>query len=382
MDQATPIRPRKLLAKAEREGKAMGMSLPFFLPALVCAIGLAAGYGAEKTSLPAQPEQAWKQVEEAAKPPPYPAEWGGKPPTPEQRDAFQKTLGTKSAEAAIKAREFHTRFPEHAKAETAREQEKRFIQQALNFGATNLPPEIENALPEDERLKIRLNALNRRAMAKQPQGVAAVMSELESGLRELMKQHPSSPVPWAHLTIVAQNTPEKDHSKKLLAEIADSPVADDATKARVKGILRTMGAIGRPLELSFTATDGSQVDVQKMRGKVVLIDFWASWCGPCIASFPEIVKLYETYHKEGLEILGINMDKTRPAMDGAIERFQLPWKQFYDGQGWGNKFALEYNVSAIPAMWLVDKKGILRTTEARAGLEDKVKELLAESDNL
>ena len=182
--------------------------------------------------------------------------------------------------------------------------------------------------------------------------------------------------------IVAQNIGDRDHAKKLLAEVAASPVVDEQTRAKAESILHKIGAVGRPLEISFTATDGSEIDLQKMKGKVVLLDFWAAWCAPCLASFPEVTKLYEKYHPEGLEVFGINMDKNRAAMNSAIERFQLPWQQYFDGRGWGNKFALEYNVSAIPAMWLVDKRGVLRTQNARENLEKQIQDLLAEPDNL
>lgn len=356
------------------------MTIAKTLSALVGASLLAVtSFAAEKNLLPDDAEAAWKEVENSVKPPTLPAEWEGKQPTDEQREAFQELLAKKSAEAAAKSREFHTRFPAHAKAAEAKEKERQFLQQALRFGAEDLPKSLESSLSEDERIAQKLNILNRRALAKQPQGMPAVLKEFEAGLRAMLKDYPTNSGLWGQLMIVAQNTDDPKHAAKILDEIVASP-ADDETKEHAKGMLRAQAALNRPLEIAFTATDGSAVDVQKMKGKVVLLDFWASWCGPCIASLPEVTKLYDDYHEKGLEILGINLDKDRKAMDSAIQKFRIPWKQHYDGQGWGNKFALQYNVTAIPAMWLVDKRGILRTMNAREDLETKVKELLAESD--
>ena len=354
------------------------MKLRASLFALVMTAALFAPVAAAEKSA----EDAWKEVEAAAKPPVPPPEWAGQEPTEAQKEAFQNVLAAKSIEAAEKAQAFHTSFPDHPKAAEAKDQERRFVQQALNFGATGLPKSLEAALPEEERIGQKLNLLNRRALAKQPQGMPAVIKEFESGLRGLIKEHPQSSLLWSQMMVVVQNTEDKDAARKLLDEVAGSKAADDETRDRAKGMLRALGAIGRPLEIAFTATDGSAVDVQKMKGKVILLDFWASWCGPCIASFPEVIELYTAYHPKGLEILGINLDKDRAAMNSAIKRFEIPWRQYFDGRGWGNKYALEYNVGAIPSMWLVDKNGILRTMEAREDLEKQVKELLAEPAKL
>jgi thiol-disulfide isomerase/thioredoxin len=164
----------------------------------------------------------------------------------------------------------------------------------------------------------------------------------------------------------------------MLGDIVKAKAADEQTVTRAKAAIRAVGALGHPLELSFTAADGREVDVQKMKGKVVLVDFWAAWCGPCISSLPEVVELHKKYQPQGFEIVGINMDKDQGHMEQVVHRFKMPWPQYFDGKGWGTKFALEYNVTAIPAVWLVDKKGVLRTMNAREDLETRIKELLEE----
>ena len=335
-------------------------------------------FAATTNSLPSNPDAAWKEIETASRPPAQPAEWGAKPPTPEQREAFNKTLGEKSATVAAKAKEFYTRFPQHPKAEEAKHREKRFLQQAVSFGNTAVMNEAAANLTDDQKLQQKINAVHRRSLAKRSEGSQAVAKELEAGIRELIKENPDKPILWQQMLLVAQNMLTKEEKKRILVEIVDSKVADEETIARAKAAIKAVGALGQPLELAFDAADGRKVDVQKMKGKVVLIDFWAAWCGPCIQSLPEVVKLYNKYHDDGFEIVGINMDKQQPAMESVVHRFKMPWPQYYDGKGWGNKFALEYNVGSIPAVWLVDKKGILRTMEARANLEEKIKELLAE----
>jgi len=97
-----------------------------------------------------------------------------------------------------------------------------------------------------------------------------------------------------------------------------------------------------------------------------------------MAGLPEVIDIYQQYHDKGFEIVGINLDKDKHALERTIQERNMTWPQYFDGLGWGNKIATEYSISAIPSMWLVDKTGVLRNLEAREDLEKKVKELLAE----
>lgn len=352
------------------------------VPLIIAVLtALSSARAAEKQLLPDSAAEAWQAVEKASAPPAYPSDWTGAP-TEEQKRAFQKMLAEKSVEAAEKSREFHTRFPQHEHADDAKEKEHRFVQQAISFGAENLPDSLKSTLSDEEQIALKMNLINSRAMAKRPEGMPAVIDEFENGLRGLMKEFPKNGALWSQLMIVAQSTDDEARAKKLLQEIASAEAADEETREQAKGLLRVKDAVGRPLKLAFTATDGSEIDVQKMNGKVVLLDFWASWCGPCIASLPEVIEVYQRHHPKGLEILGINLDQKREAMDAAIEKFQIPWRQYFDGRGWANRYAMEFGINAIPSMWLVDKRGILRSTNAREDLEGKVKELLAEPEKL
>jgi thiol-disulfide isomerase/thioredoxin len=334
---------------------------------------------ADKTaaSLPADPDKAWKELEGSAKPPPVPKEWGGKAPTAEQKQQFEKFLGEQSGLVAERFREFRTRFPDHAKAAEAKAREEYFTSQAVRYGNKAVADKVESNLTEAQKIEKRMNEVHRKAMAKQTDGLPAVLKEFESGLREVIKDYPASPMPWQAMFAIVDNG-DAETQKRILDEIVASKAADEATVNRAKGLLKAIGALGRPLELSFTAIDGRTVDVQKLKGKVVLVDFWATWCGPCMVALPEVVETYKKLHEKGFEIVGISLDKSKDALEKVVERYQMPWPQFFDGRGWGNKFAIEYNITAVPTMWLVDKTGKLRTMKARENLEEQIKDLLAE----
>ncbi|HZQ47090.1 MAG TPA: TlpA disulfide reductase family protein, partial [Verrucomicrobiae bacterium] len=102
------------------------------------------------------------------------------------------------------------------------------------------------------------------------------------------------------------------------------------------------------------------------------------WCGPCVGEIPNVKAAYEKLHGKGFEIVGISFDQSKEALEKFVTEKEMAWPQYFDGKGWGNKYGQEFGINSIPTMWLVDKKGNLRDTNARGELEEKVAKLLAE----
>ena len=139
---------------------------------------------------------------------------------------------------------------------------------------------------------------------------------------------------------------------------------------------------GKPLTVAATTVDGKPFTSADYKGKVVLVDFWATWCGPCVAGLPEVKELYAKYHDKGLEIVGVSNDYSPEKLKSFTAKNDMPWVQLYDAAAgadhqW-NPVTLGYGIHGIPTLFLIDKKGVLRTVEARSTMVEEIPKLLAE----
>jgi len=113
------------------------------------------------------------------------------------------------------------------------------------------------------------------------------------------------------------------------------------------------------------------------KGKIVLVDFWATWCGPCVQELPNVLAAYEKFHSKGFEIVGISLDQSKDALIGFIKERGMTWAQYFDGLGWKNKLGEQYGIQSIPATFLLDGEGKIIARNLRGpALEKQLADLL------
>jgi peroxiredoxin len=132
-------------------------------------------------------------------------------------------------------------------------------------------------------------------------------------------------------------------------------------------------------DFSAATPDGGKLNLKSLRGKVVLIDFWASWCGPCRRENPFVVGVYNKYKSKGFDVLGVSLDTDGQKWKDAIAKDALTWNHISDLAGWSSAPAKLYKVTGIPHTVLVDQNGVIIAKNLRgAALEQKLKEIFGE----
>jgi thiol-disulfide isomerase/thioredoxin len=136
--------------------------------------------------------------------------------------------------------------------------------------------------------------------------------------------------------------------------------------------------IGKTIRFTQADTSGKMVKLATIRAKYVLVDFWASWCGPCRKENPNVVEAYKKYHDKGFDIVGVSLDDKKEPWLNAIHKDALTWTHVSDLKGWQNEVGLTYGIKSVPASFLVDQQGKIVAKNLRGEeLHKKLEELLA-----
>ena len=190
--------------------------------------------------------------------------------------------------------------------------------------------------------------------------------------------HPASAITPLSIIRFNQLADDMDKTSKLYEGLAPEIKAMPMGRYLAQLIIDDKKNTGMILaDFSQADTSGNMISLASFRGKYVLLDFWASWCGPCRQENPNVLKAFNRFKNKNFTILGVSLDKAKPAWVDAINMDQLTWTHVSDLQGWGNAAALKYQILSIPQNYLLDPEGKVIGKNLRgASLERRLARLL------
>ncbi len=160
---------------------------------------------------------------------------------------------------------------------------------------------------------------------------------------------------------VLHDTAKADAAEaQLLREFPDSkPAKMMKQEAEAEKVRKGLAVGAKFPEFNVKDLAGKPLSPANDKGHVVLIDFWATWCPPCRAELPNVIKTYKAYHPKGFDIIGVSLDDNRGKLTSFTKEQGMTWPQYFDGKGWQNELAVKYGVNSIPTTYLLDGKGVI-----------------------
>ncbi len=152
---------------------------------------------------------------------------------------------------------------------------------------------------------------------------------------------------------------------------------DHRATLRATGEVRRATLVGRPFALMYSTPNGQVINTSEWLGKVLLVHFWATWSEESAEGLADLMKLHREYGDKGVQLVGVNVDRSRKPCADALEKHDMPWPQYFDAKGLDNAILVDSGVVDVPTIFVIDRNGICRSTDPGEKLTQLLEQLLA-----
>jgi thiol-disulfide isomerase/thioredoxin len=333
----------------------------------------ATGPGATTTSVPATgPAAKLAELKEMMRSP--------RPRTPEELEATIKQRVPEILKVVDAMQKEYPKADETAEAElvgvvTASQlaritEDKAVAEKAKQYALAVLE---SNAKPE---LKVFADA-HLLLMKIQPMGTSQPAADTAKMVNAFIDKYAKTPV-CADAIMSGLNIAQLFEDEKLFEQLKDRLIKECPEHPVSRDILRKAGKsvdLGKPFKATLTLLDGKKLTLpDDLKGKVVVVDFWATWCMPCVMAMPDMKAAYKKYKDQGVQFVGISLDEKDDKAKVAefVKQQEIAWPIAFSGQGWEDPTARQYGIASIPSVWVVGKDGLVVSDDAREKLGETI----------
>ncbi|MCC9603714.1 TlpA family protein disulfide reductase [Stieleria sp. JC731] len=247
--------------------------------------------------------------------------------------------------------------------------------------------EAESDLLDDEnlslrkRITIRTNQINRTSDLKEAERlVRLTRAKVDEQSKLIRAESPDAKVRFSddYLLLNIAKYSDTENALRLVEDVLKTAHSGSYVYQKASQLKSQLDRVGKPLDLRFHDPEGKEVNLSDFHGKVVLLEFWATWCPPCVAGIPKVKELRSRFLDSGFEVIGINCDTDLKLLQQFIKAREMTWPQHFHELGDKSPLMKSIGEPTLPAYWLIDRSGVLRESCHLDGIEKKIELLIAE----